>query len=77
MGVDLRVDTSSMGWQTIRKLGELFQKDDLSQSDPPTPFFLFTAEPAAHGSCQARSRIGASAEGLHHSHSNAVSKPHL
>ena len=39
-------------------------------------FFLFLrAAPAAHGSSQARGLIGATAAGLHHSHSNARSKP--
>ena len=31
---------------------------------------FFRAPPAAHGSSQARGRIGALAAGLHHSHSN-------
>ena len=38
---------------------------------------LFRAAPAAHGSSQARDRIGAAAAGLHHSHSNVGSEPHL
>ena len=38
---------------------------------------LFRATPAAHGGSQARGQIGAIASGLHHSHSNAGSKPHL
>ena len=40
---------------------------------PPTPLFfgLFRAAPAAYGSSQARGRVGATAAGLHHSHSNA------
>ena len=33
--------------------------------------------PAAYGSSQARGLIGAVAAGLHHSHSNAGSEPHL
>ena len=46
------------------------------------PFFLFflclfRATPMAHGSSQARGPIGATAAGLHHSHSNARSKPRL
>ena len=32
-------------------------------------FFLFRATPTAYGSSQGRSRIGAVAAGLHHSHS--------
>ena len=41
-------------------------------------FFAFLrATPAAHGGSQARAQIGAVATGLHHSHSNARSKPHL
>ena len=41
-------------------------------------FFAFSrAVPAAYGGSQARGRIGAVAAGLHHSHSNMVSKPCL
>ena len=40
-------------------------------------FSPFRASPAAHGSSQARSQIRAAAAGLHHSLSNARSKPHL
>ena len=40
-------------------------------------FGLFKATPAAQGGSQARGRIGAVAAGLHHSHSNAESEPHL
>ena len=41
-------------------------------------FFLsFMATTTAHGSSQARGQIRAVAAGLHHSHSNARSKPHL
>ena len=40
-------------------------------------FCLFRAIPVAHGACQARSLIGTIAAGLHHSHSNVGSKPHL
>ena len=36
-------------------------------------FFIFLA----YGGSQARGRIGALAAGLHHSHSNAESKPRL
>ena len=35
------------------------------------------AAPAAYGGSQARGPIGAVAAGLHHSHSNAESEPHL
>ena len=45
-------------------------------------FFLFffglsRAAPMAYGGSQARGQIIAVAAGLHHSHSNARSKPHL
>ena len=40
-------------------------------------FLLFRAVPAACGGSQARGQIGATAAGLHHSHSNARSEPHL
>ena len=40
-------------------------------------FLLFGAVPAACGGFQARGQIGATAAGLHHSHSNIGSKPHL
>ena len=38
---------------------------------------FFKASPAAYGASQARGQIRAAAAGLHHSHSNARSKPHL
>ena len=38
---------------------------------------FFRAAPMAYGSSLVRSQIGATAAGLHHSHSNAVSKAHL
>ena len=38
---------------------------------------LFRAAPAAYGGSQARGLIRAIATGLHHSHSNTGSKPHL
>ena len=40
---------------------------------------FFKATPVAYGGSQARGQIGtaAAANGLHHSHSNARSKPHL
>ena len=41
-------------------------------------FLLFLrATPKAYGSSQARDQIGVVAAGLHHSHSNAGSEPHL
>ena len=40
-------------------------------------FLLFRATPAAYGGSQARGPIGATAPGLHHSHSNAESEPRL
>ena len=40
-------------------------------------FFFFRAAPAAYGSSQAEDLIGAAAAGLHHSHSNMGSEPHL
>ena len=38
---------------------------------------LFRATPAAYGSSQAKGQTGASAAGLHHSHSNTRSRPCL
>ena len=40
-------------------------------------FLLFRAAPLAYGSSQARGHIGAVATGLHHSHSDTRSEPHL
>ena len=40
-------------------------------------FLLFRAVPVAYGSSQGRGQIGAIAAGLHHSHSNVGSEPHL
>ena len=40
-------------------------------------YLLFRAAPVGHGGSQARSRIGAVAANLRHSHSNARSKLHL
>ena len=40
-------------------------------------FCLLRATPAAHGSSQARDRMGAIAAGLHYIHSNVGSEPHL
>ena len=39
-------------------------------------FVFFMAAPKAHGGSQARGRIGAVADGLHHSHSNTGSLAH-
>ena len=46
------------------------------------PFFSFffgllRVAPAAYGGSQARSQVKAKATGLHHSHNNAGSTPHL
>ena len=38
---------------------------------------LFRASPTAYGNSQARGQVQATAAGLHHSHSNAGSKPCL
>ena len=38
---------------------------------------LFKAAPTAYGDSQARGRIGATAAGLHHRHSDAGSEPRL
>ena len=40
-------------------------------------FLLFRAAPMAYGSSQARVELGATAAGLHHSHSSEGSEPHL
>ena len=40
-------------------------------------FYLFRATPVAYGGSQGRGRIGAVAAGLHHSHINTGSEPHL
>ena len=40
-------------------------------------FLLFRAIPTAYGNSQARGQIGAAPASLHHSHSNAGSKPRL
>ena len=66
---------------TIAPLG--FQESDYMETSEPLklarlqlvfPFFAFRAKPAAYGSSQARGRIGATAAGLHHSHSNEGSE---
>ena len=40
-------------------------------------FAFFRAVPVAYGGSQARGQIRAVAAGLHHSHSNVRSEPHL
>ena len=40
-------------------------------------FFLYMATSMAYGSSWARGGIGATASGLHHSHSNTMSETHL
>ena len=40
-------------------------------------FWLYRAAPSAYGGGQARDLIGATAAGLHHSHSKAGSEPNL
>ena len=40
-------------------------------------FSLFRSAPTAYGSSQAGGQIGATAAGVHHSHGNAGSEPHL
>ena len=40
-------------------------------------FFIFRAAPTEYGGSQARGPIRVAAAGLHHSHSNAISKPRL
>ena len=40
-------------------------------------FLLFRATPEAYGGSQARGPVGATAAGLHHSHSNTRSKLHI
>ena len=47
------------------------------RSDFVCLFVCFRAAPTAYGGSQARGPIGAAAAGLHHSHRNAGSKPHL
>ena len=40
-------------------------------------WFFFRVSPKAYGDSQTKGLIGATAAGLHHSHSNARSKSHL
>ena len=70
------------GWQ-----GGLVGDNLRGPSPSPEEFFLFVfvvgcfyllrAAPAAYGGSQARSQMGATAAGLHHSHSHPRSEPHL
>ena len=62
--------------------GEMGQEGLLTLSDTVLLFFLICflllrATPAAYGDSQARGPIGATTAGLHHSHSNIRSKPHV
>ena len=60
-----------------------FLVEDIARESPIFFFFFFfffgllRAAPAAYGSSQAKGHIRAEAAGLHHSHSNEGSKPHL
>ena len=40
-------------------------------------FLVFGAEPSGYGGFQARNQISTTAAGLHHSHCNSGSEPHL
>ena len=57
------------------------QPDSLRRKCPLGKFFFFfcyvRAAPVAYGGSQARGWIGTLAAGLHHSHSNPGSEPHL
>ena len=75
----------------LKKKNDLFYLNWVDQevSSSPNPFFfdtdffiiyfilLFRGTPATYGSSEARGEIRAVAASLHHSHSNAGSKPHL
>ena len=68
-------------FSTLREQGDLFQ-DRHVLADSAFPQFswkviLFLFFRAAHGSSQAGVSIRAAAASLHHSHSNAESKPYL
>ena len=51
--------------------------EDTCMSTPFFCCFVFRAAPGAYGGSQARGPIGATAAGLHRSHSNPGSEPHL
>ena len=63
-------------WAVVRSFIR-FLSFPLLFSSLPSFFPLFRAAPTAYGSSQTRGQIGAAAAGLHHSHSNARSEPHL
>ena len=61
-----------------------YSQNKQTKSDPHTYihiytyfFFTFRAATVAYGSSCSRGQIGASAASLYHSHSNAISEPHL
>ena len=67
-------------------LQDVFGRQEMVLLEGPGPeetmqrkehFFFLRAIPMAHGSSQARGGIRAAAAGLHHSHGNAGSEPHL
>ena len=59
-------------------MGKKWKRDDFEKLKSFFFFFgLFRATPAAYVSSQARGLIRAVAAGLHHSHSNIKSEPHL
>ena len=72
---------SKLTMKRVNKIWELVQYGSLAFSWALFIFFFFSlffrAAPVACGSSQARSRIGAVAAGLRHSHSNARSELHL
>ena len=49
-------------------------RSSTSSTEEGFSFLLFKTAPAAYGSSQARGRTGATAAGLHHSHSNLLSE---
>ena len=85
LGLGLRrVFSGAAGTQSklvsLGKIPEKFvlQREKLITAFKKNFFFVFSrAAPAAYGGSQARGLIGAVSAGLHHSHSNTRSKPHL
>ena len=70
----LEMGNAKTGW----KLGLLHQTQvGKAMENMFVCLLLFRAIPKAYGSSQARGPIGATTAGLHHSHSNMGSKPHL